>query len=413
MTENKLLKDKHIIILNKNQLNTLSNEINIIKEKFCGFVIDNIELLKNYNYSNNTIIYLTGDIQFNYKYIENQNIIYIIKELSYNYNFINNLDIKIITLGEVPININNVGVYFRNFFNNDTNYFDKLVEEHNFQELTESNKPSNSYRKGIYLCNVKEENNRINFNLLRCSTNLNGPTENFKSIDNNIINKVNNISEYFFEQKVDLNHVLAQIYNNHKNMGIFGNEERKAKIKAHSDKTKDMPTNAIMAFCTFYKTTENNEKIKKSNINNYDLCYNDTSIYTCLRFKLKKMVNNENLTKQFDITLYPNSVFLMSLKTNRLYTHEIIPPVLPVDYIPTRLGYVIRCSKTKAYYSNNENKTYIIENGENIKLEKADDNKKISELKEFYYKENSTDEIINYKKFYFSLNNGDYMKPNI
>ena len=46
-----------------------------------------------------------------------------------------------------------------------------------------------------------------------------------------------------------------------------------------------------------------------------------------MRFRLKPEAQKlyPDLTKDFDITLYPNSVFLMSLETNRLYTHEIIP----------------------------------------------------------------------------------------
>ena len=42
-------------------------------------------------------------------------------------------------------------------------------------------------------------------------------------------------------------------------------KEKKAKIKAHSDKTKDMPRNCLIAFCTFYNF--DNVKIKQ---NNYD-----------------------------------------------------------------------------------------------------------------------------------------------
>ena len=53
-------------------------------------------------------------------------------------------------------------------------------------------------------------------------------------------------------------------------------------------------------------------------------------------------------------------MFIMSLEMNRLYTHEICPSCLPMDLIPLRLGYVIRCSKTKAIYK--ENQTYIIDN---------------------------------------------------
>ena len=48
----------------------------------------------------------------------------------------------------------------------------------------------------------------------------------------------------------------------------------------------------------------------------------------------------------------------MSLDSNRLYTHEIIPSSLPIEKLPIRMGYVIRCSKTKALY--NDGKTYLI-----------------------------------------------------
>jgi hypothetical protein len=110
-----------------------------------------------------------------------------------------------------------------------------------------------------------------------------------------------------------------------------------------------MPRNALMAFCTFYKNYQGNDflpeeltKFKKSQDDIFDYVYKSTSVLTHLRFRLKNMVEDETLTKHFDVILYPNSVFLMSLNTNRLYTHEIIPSTLPVDSIPTRL---VRWSK--------------------------------------------------------------------
>src|SRR5690606_15009020 len=103
------------------------------------------------------------------------------------------------------------------------------------------------------------------------------------------------------------------------------------------------------AFCTFYKDFMN----KKFDING-------TSVLTKLRFRLKKTVTDSDLVKSFDVVLYPNSVFMISLSTNRLYTHEIIPSVLPIDRIPVRMGYVIRCSKTKAVYK--DDKTYMYQN---------------------------------------------------
>jgi len=131
---------------------------------------------------------------------------------------------------------------------------------------------------------------------------------------------------------------------------------------------------------------------------------------TRLRFRLKKCVNDDTLTKNFDVILYPNSVFLMSLLTNRLYTHEIIPSNLPIDKLPIRLGYVIRCSKTKAVFKDNQ--IYIDYDGELIKLDEPVDGQ-IWELKGMYIKENSSDESITYERTNFSLNNGDYIKPNV
>ena len=52
--------------------------------------------------------------------------------------------------GQVPINIYNIGVYLRNYFDSN-DYFDSLSKEHEFQVLTESNKQTNAFRKGIYL----------------------------------------------------------------------------------------------------------------------------------------------------------------------------------------------------------------------------------------------------------------------
>ena len=46
-------------------------------------------------------------------------------------------------------------------------YFKDICDEHQFQTLTESNKQSNAFRKGIYLTNVEQEKEELHFNLLR------------------------------------------------------------------------------------------------------------------------------------------------------------------------------------------------------------------------------------------------------
>ena len=184
-----------------------------------------------------------------------------------------------------------------------------ISTEHKFQLLTESNKPSKSFRTGLYLTKVQKKDSEIDFNLLRCSTNFNGPTENFKKIDEEIVDKVNNISRYFFKDSHSLNHVLAQIYENVKN---DNGKEKKAKIKEHSDKTKDMPTNGLIAFCTFYKDlSQNPSRIVDISQKSKDPLKISDSVLTQIRFRLKKCVSDNNL-KDFNVILYPNSVFILT-----------------------------------------------------------------------------------------------------
>ena len=395
--ENTLIKDKHILICLDEEKDIMLAEFDYLKKNFCGLVLTKIDT--SFLISSDRIIYMCGNIQKIYDNVGDikLNTIHVIKELSNNYDFCEKY--TMIDIGEVPINIHNVGVYFRKFFN-DKDYFNLIKSEHEFQALTESNKPNNAFRKGIYLTKVEENNDEIKHYLLRCSSNFNGATDNFRNTDNEIISKINDICQYFFESNVELNHVLAQIYEN--------NSKRKAKIKAHSDKTKDIPRNGLIVFCTFYDNPYNNNKIKKSKTDIFDYCYNETSVLTILHFKLKHTVKDENLTKEFSIILYPNSVFLIPLSTNRLYTHEIRPSVLPYDMIPVRMGYVIRCSKTKAIFKNDQ--TYIYEDSQYIKLEKVNDDDLIG-LRKLYYEENTTDKIINYGNINFSMNAGDYIRP--
>jgi len=203
-----------------------------------------------------------------------------------------------------------------------------------------------------------------------------------------------------------LNHVLAQIYLNKKVTGVK-TKETKAKIKAHSDKTKDMLDEGLIAFCTFYDSS-NFEQLKPSTSDRFDWCYKNTSGLTRLHFKLKKSVQDDALAKEFSIVLYPNSVFMIPLSTNRLYTHEIRPSMLNIDRIPTRMGYVVRSSKAEALYMDNQ--TYLKENGELVTLEDINEESMI-DLKSSYYEENKTEHIVEYGKVHFSMNLGDYQKP--
>jgi hypothetical protein len=448
--ENKMIFDYTLLIslnINDNLSDKLKEEVKYINNNFCGSILNTEDSIKDYFNKHKTIegklIFFAGNIDDTFKIINDltekwfyvDNNIHIIEEISTNYEKTNK-EFKYVNLGMVPININNVGIYFRNFFNHEKDYYNSIINEHQFQNLTESNKPGNAHRKGIYITKVSKYYDETHFNLLRCSTNLDGPTDNCRTSDNEIIDKVNDYADYFFSDSVKLNHVLAQLYvntitksffyyimcfMNYIWMFIFGKTlfnikttEKKAKIIAHSDKTKDMPKNAIMAFCTFYEGYLNNNfsnkkfGIKKSREDSYDYKYKDASALTRLFFKLKPVVKDDKYVKEFTLTLYPNSVFIMALSTNRLYTHEIRPSTLPIKHIPTRLGYVIRCSNTKGIHKDGQ--TYILRNNEKNKLNPItkDD---IEKIKKLYFKENTTADIISYNDINCSMNKGDYKEP--
>jgi hypothetical protein len=384
-SENQLLLNKHFLIYE-----TKHHEL----EHFCGTILP---IEHHYLIQPNTFVYVYGDINTMIEEMV-ESIrdckVYIIDELSYN----NNTDYEIITIGKVPIHIHNIGIYFRNFFDT-KDYFQSIHSEHNFYVLTESNKPGNSYRKGVYLTNVDKNNdNEYTYHLLRCSSNLDGATENFRQTDYEIIEQLNDISNQFFSEQVEFNHVLAQVYTNK----TENNKQKKAKIKKHSDKTKDMSENGLMAFCTFYDNLNPKQKT------DFDYQYKNQSVLTKLRFQLKPSVQDESLTKEFDILLYPNSVFIMSLFTNRLYTHEIIPPTLNIEHLPTRMGYVVRCSNTISVYKNDT--PYIEYNGVLKEMHPMTE-EEYKHLRDLYYQENTTTNQIQYPEFLSSMNLGDYKQP--
>jgi hypothetical protein len=276
------------------------------------------------------------------------------------------------------INGTEIGVYVKDFFPNSVRYYSEVLSSHIFQSLTESDKGGEAYRKGVYLTPVTQHaDSTLYFRLLRCSSNLRGPTDNFRIIDHEIVDSVNAKLKTLYPNALPLNHVLAQIYYNH--------GHKKAKIKGHSDKTKDMPQNenyGAMAFCTFYDRLPTDEKE-----------------LTTLRFRSKTS------DEVINIPLHPGSVFFMPLVTNRFWTHEIAPSILPADRLPTRLGYVVRCSDQLAYHIAGQ--TYLSD-GRPLVLPTQEG---INELKKLYRDENITTNVIDYPRFDFSLNDGDYQAP--
>ena len=399
--ENAISKEKNILLVLQKEVNL---ETKYLIENFCGIVIQSFSEIQIP--LKNKKIYVCGDIN---QMEDIDAVLFVVKELSDNYENSPNKNIHLVTLGQVPIVVSNAGVYFREMFTE--NYFQKIKSEHAFQNLTESNKGSQALRTGIYLTDISKEESpdskeKLHYRLLRCSSNFTGPTDNFRETDHFIIDTLNDSVKYCFEKETKLNHVLAQVYEN-KRKNEENSKDVKSKIKAHSDKTKDMPKNGLIAFTTFYDES-NFDQLKRSENDRYDWCYKQTSGLTRLHFKLKDTVEEKNWDKEFSVTLYPNSAFLIPLSTNRLYTHEIRPSMLNIDQIPIRMGYVARCSNLEAVFVDDQ--TFIKENNELIKLVQMT-SADMENLRNSSYEENKTEKNVEYGKIYFSMNSGDYEKP--
>jgi len=308
--------------------------------------------------------------------------------------------------GRVPVSIHGLGIFYPQFFDPADDHFNRICSEHVFQNLTESTKPAKANRTGIYLTPVEKEGEKLHFRLLRCSTNLSGPTDNFRSTDTKIVKALNDEAESVFESHFAMNHVLAQVY--HNRAATENKKQSKAKIRSHADKTKDMPENGIMAFCTFYDQLE---KLKPLTDDRYDYGYKNKSGMTRLFFRIKKRTPDRSLPSSFSLTLYPGSVFLMPLSTNRLYTHETRPSMLNAEHLPTRLGYVVRCSSTEAVHSDGQ--TYLKLDGQNVIMSQPTEEGMV-ELRGLYAEENKSESFIDYgDRFKFSMNSGDYLAPEI
>lgn len=399
-TEAKILKSNHSLLV----LSPLEND-SLLKD-FSGSVYTSEAMGSNLALSKKTV-YLCGDIsKANSDHLKAAKRVFIIKELSDNYHEVDK-SWQLCGSGQVPILIHGLGVYYRRFFEMESNFFERICQEHSFQSLTESNKPGVAHRTGLYLSPVRREDEALHFNLLRCSTNLSGPTENFCNTDRRIVHALNQEADWLFKDQAHLNHVLAQVY--HNTPANAEQKQKKAKISAHSDKTKDMPANGIMAFCTFYDQLD---KLSPLSNDPFDYGYKEISGLTRLHFRLKKSVKEDvaaDLPREFRVTLYPNSVFFMPLSTNRLYTHAIQSSMLDAERLPTRLGYVVRCSKTEAIHKDEE--TFLKLNGKLVNMEPATQ-EGMAELRRLYVEENKSPEFIDYgDQFLFSMNKGDYLAP--
>ncbi|MFG2481832.1 hypothetical protein ACGFSI_03610 [Streptomyces virginiae] len=357
-------------------------------------------------------VYLCGDVSgIDGRQLAAAERVFVVRELSHGYDGDAETPWTLVDVGRVPVRVHGAGVYYRRFFDLDADHFGRIRAQHAFQSLTESTKPGTAHRSGIYLTPVEQSGDELHFRLLRCSTNLSGPTEGFRATDTLIVEALNREAATVFRGQAPLNHVLAQIY--HNTGATAERKQSKARISAHADKTKDMPLNGVMAFCTFY---DGLEKLRPLSDDAFDHGVKRASGLTQLRFRLKEpMAEAEQdgvaLPPQFDLTLYPGSVFFMPLSTNRLYTHEIRPSTLGADALPTRLGYVVRCSSAEAVHKGG--RTYLKAAGGPVELGLPTP-EGMDELRKLYAEENRTSSFIDYgDELLFSMNTGDYVAPRV
>ncbi|MFL1377800.1 hypothetical protein [Nocardiopsis protaetiae] len=353
-------------------------------------------------------VYLCGDVSgLGGRHLRAADRVFVVRDLSHGHPEDADGPWPLVDLGRVPVRVHGAGVYYRRFFDPGADHFGRIRAEHEFQSLTESTKPGTAHRSGIYLTPVTRNGDELHFRLLRCSTNLSGPTEGFRPTDTHIVEALNREAAAVFRDHAPLNHVLAQIY--HNTLATAERKQSKAKISAHADKTKDMPVNGIMAFCTFY---DGLDRLRPLAGDAFDHGVKNTSGLTRLRFRLKETAGEHGgaaLPPQFTLTLYPGSVFFMPLSTNRLYTHEIRPSALDAGSLPTRLGYVVRCSSTEAVHKNG--RTLLTTPGDPVRLEPPTQ-EGMDELRKLYAEENRTSSFIDYgDRFLFSMNAGDYLAP--
>ncbi|UZI33244.1 hypothetical protein N7925_34735 [Streptomyces sp. CA-278952] len=377
---------------------------------FFGSVITPEDLASGAPELTERTVYLCGDISvFSGRRLHPAARVFVVRELSHGYR--EDIDERwpLIDIGRVPLRVHGVGVYYRRFFGLDAGHFEGIRGEHAFQSLTESTKPGTAHRSGIYLTPVTRNGDELRFRLLRCSTNLSGPTEGFRPTDTLIVEALNREAATVFRHQAPLNHVLAQIY--HNTPATTERKQSKAKISAHADKTKDMPVNGIMAFCTFYDRLDS---LRPLTDDAFDYGVKGASGLTRLRFRLKETAEERDgtpLPSQFGVTLYPGSVFFMPLSTNRLYTHEIRPSALDAELLPTRLGYVVRCSSTEAVHRDGH--TFLEVAGDLVRMQPPTP-AGLDDLRKLYAEENRTSSFIDYgDRFLFSMNTGDYVAPRI
>jgi hypothetical protein len=415
-------KTSHAILVVENT--TKSDELTDVVKRFCGKVFQMDKLPRMKHIKENSIVYVVSpcvQVCLEHEPLSKHPLYMIVDskmEEDEMKRYENNQRVHKVDIFEVPILIHNAGVFWRKCFPSSIDYFAKINEEHKPQELTLHANPQKAYRTGFYATNVtQQEDGSLEFRLLRCSSNFSGPTDNLRETDKFIFDVANQRVGHVFPKNAKLNHVLAQIYHNSNNM--------KASIASHSDKTKDMNKDSLnehsgfneggglIAFASFYEQPLSS-MLKQNPDDPLDIVYKLTkptktaTALTQLQFK-RKQDADPTLVENFNVLLYKNSMFVIDLETNRNYTHEIVPSILPSEIVPVRCGYVLRCSDVKSIHK--QGKTHYEFTKNKFKLLKPLTAQKARDLKALYAQENQSSKLVNYPDIDFSMNAGDYTQP--
>lgn len=414
--ENRILQDRHVLVCVDAQLRWLSPHLARKKEElvqeFCGRVVRALDVSPPPIIEGGVVVFVTGDALANIALLRSSHAarsveLVLVRELVAG-DDVPGEALGVVSLGQVPRSVHaGAGVLFPRLFDRQRELFAAVSSSHAFQSVSESRKEGAARRTGVYLCETAlRASGAIDFHLMRSSTTFDGPTEGFAPADRAIVHAVARAAAPLFALPFTLNHVQAQVYHNRR---TEAGKERKAAIKAHTDKTQDMASSSVIAFVSFYDADDS-------------LDVSSDALATLL-FRRKGAQPDDDDTG-FRVALPPGSAFLIPLGTNRQYTHEIRPPGLPVEKIPTRLGFVIRCSATRARFErdasayaaadaapNGRTKIFLDPASDGILLEEPTD-ENVEALKALYFAENSTAERVDYGGLrHCSLNPGDFLPP--
>ena len=230
------------------------------------------------------------------------------------------------------------------------NIFEELANSAKFEKLSKG-------RQGTVLTHV--HNNIIP--IVRTTTKYNIPSQPFKQVHCDIINKINTVLKT--NQNLYFNNALIEMYDmNYTTMG------------EHSDQALDLDPDSYI--CLFS-------------------CYNNIETKDIRSLKIKNKTTNE----LSEIKLFNNSIILFSVKTNSNYLHKIV-----LDNVKTNdiwLGLTFRLSKTFIQFINEI--PYFYKTNRILRLANEE------ELKEFYslrQKENKSI-MFEYPELNYTISSSD------